>query len=354
MESLLAVGDGCILGAGAVPVKWIVLKPVFVKSDHMKTLPSLRQLEFLAALDEHGHFGQAAAACGVSQSTFSAGFAELEQQLGVALAERDRRKVLITAVGRRLAVRARALLADARALVEAAEAESSPLSGELLLGSIPTIAPFLLPRLLPALRKRFPRLILQLREDKTPQLLEQLAEGRLDLLLIAYPYPTPGCEQHPLFRDEYLFACERGSAASRLQAVSSKDMAGQSLMLLEPGHCLHSHALPVLDAAARSRESTFAATSLQTLVAMVAVGIGTTLLPRLAVDAGLLQGSRVVTRPLGYASGKRTLGLCWRSGSARTEEFHALGRSIQQWAAEQGIGEALPLTTPKRKSPPGS
>lgn len=315
----------------------------------MKALPSLRQLEFLAALDEHGHFGHAAAACGVSQSTFSAGFAELEQQLGVALAERDRRKVVVTAVGRRLAARARALLAEARALVEAAEAESSPLSGELLFGSIPTIAPFLLPRLLPALRQRFPALRLQLREDKTPQLLEQLAEGRLDLLLIAFPYATPGCETQMLFRDDYLFACERGSPMARAESVGSRDIAAQPLMLLEPGHCLHSHALPVLEAAASSRETTFSATSLQTLVAMVAVGMGATLLPRLAVDAGLLEGSRVVTRPLGYAGGKRTLGLCWRAGSQRAEEFRGLGSAIQQWAQAQGVGEALPA--PTRKAP---
>ncbi|PRH82269.1 hydrogen peroxide-inducible genes activator [Arenimonas caeni] len=307
----------------------------------MKPLPSLRHLEYLAALDEHGHFGRAAAACGASQSAFSAGIAELEQQLGVRIAERDRRHVLVTAAGRRLAARGRALLADARALVEMAGAEARPMSGEVGLGSIPTIAPFVMPRLMPALRKRFPELDLMLREDKTPALLEQLAQGRLDLLLIAFPYETPGCETMMLFRDAYLFACDRASPMAAVEAVRSRDIRSQSLMLLEPGHCLHSHALPVVEAAASAPEATFSATSLQTLVAMVAVGMGTTLLPQLAVDAGLLEGSQVVTRPLGYEGGKRTIGLAWRRNSARAAEFRKLGEAIQSWANSSGVGEPL-------------
>ena len=316
----------------------------------MKSLPSLRHLEYLAALDEHGHFGRAAAACGVSQSTFSAGISELEQQLGVRIAERDRRKVLVTGVGRRLAVQARKLLADARALVDAAEAGSRPMAGELVLGSIPTIAPFLMPRLLPALRAQFPELRLALREDKTPALLEQLAQGRLDLLLMAFPYETPGCETMPLFRDGYLFACDKTSPLAKVPAVASRDIATQPLMLLEPGHCLHSHALPVLETAGNAPEATFSATSLQTLVAMVAVGMGTTLLPQLAVDGGLLQGSDVVTRPLGYQGGKRTIGLAWRRGSARAAEFRALGQAIRDWAFKNGVGEALPAGPSKARS----
>ena len=307
----------------------------------MKPLPSLRHLEYLAALDEHGHFGRAAAACGASQSAFSAGIAELEQQLGTRLAERDRRHVLVTAAGKRLAARARTLLADARALVELAGADARPMSGEIVLGSIPTIAPFVMPRLLPALRKRFPELDLVLREDKTPALLEQLAQGRLDLLMIAFPYDTPGCETMMLFRDAYLFACDRGSPLARVDSVKSRDIGSQPLMLLEPGHCLHSHALPVLETAGNAPETTFSATSLQTLVAMVAVGMGTTLLPRLAVDGGLLQGSQVVTRPLGYEGGKRTIGLAWRRNSARAGEFRQLGEAIQAWAGSAGVGEAL-------------
>lgn len=307
----------------------------------MRSLPSLRQLDCLAALDEHGHFGRAAASRGLSPSSFSAAITELESLLGLQLAERDRRHVVVTAAGRRLAARARRLVADARALVESAHADAAPLSGELSLGSIPTIAPYLMPRLLPALREDFPALDLLLREDKTPALLEQLAEGRLDLLLIAFPYATPGCDTLPLFTDDYLFACAPGSPLADAKAVRARDLQRESLMLLEPGHCLHSHALPVMDAAARSPEATFAATSLPTLVAMVAVGMGSTLLPRLAVDAGLLQGGAVVTRPLGWVAGKRTLGLCWRRGSPRAGEFRALGAAIQAWAAEAGVGGAL-------------
>lgn len=315
----------------------------------MKTLPSLRHLEYLAALDEHGHFGRAADACGASQSSFSAGIAELEQQLGVRLAERDRRHVLVTATGRRLAARARMLLADARALVEAAGVDARPMAGEVRLGSIPTIAPFVMPRLLPAMRERFPDLDLLLREDKTPALLEQLAQGHLDLLLIAFPYETPGCETMMLFRDDYLFACDRNSPLARAAAVKARDIGRQPLMLLEPGHCLHSHALPVLETAGNAPEATFSGTSLQTLVAMVAVGMGSTLLPRLAVDAGLTKGSDVVTLPLGYEGGKRTIGLAWRRGSAHGNEFRQLGEAIAAWAQQAGVGE--PLARSQRKAP---
>lgn len=308
----------------------------------MKNLPSLRHLEYLAALDEHGHFGRAAAACDASQSAFSAGIAELEQLLGTRLAERDRRHVLVTATGKRLAARARTLLADARALVDMAAADARPMSGRIVLGSIPTIAPFVMPRLLPALRQRFPDLDLVLREDKTPVLLEQLAQARLDLLLIAFPYETPGCETMMLFRDGYVFACGRDSPLAHVDAVKSRDIGSQQLMLLEPGHCLHSHALPVLETAGRAPEATFSATSLQTLVAMVAVGMGTTLLPQLAVDGGLLQGSEVVTRPLGYEGGKRTIGLAWRRNSASAAEFRQLGQAIQEWARTSHTGEPLP------------
>lgn len=316
------------------------------KTEQSRALPSLRQLEYLSALEEHGHFGRAAAACGVSTSTLSGGLAELERLLGVTLAERDRRHVLITSSGRRLAQRARRLLDEVQAWMDLAGREAAPMSGQIRLGSIPTIAPFLLPRLLPALRVPFPQLDLVLREDKTTELLAQLADGRLDLLLIAFPYQTPGCETMMLFNDGYLFACESGHRLARAQSVPSSEIARQPLMLLEPAHCLHSHALPVLEAAARAPDATFAATSLQTLVAMVAVGMGTTLLPQLAVAGGLLQGSPVVTRPLGYHSGKRSIGLCWRQSSARAEDFRALGRQIQAWALHHGVGEALAPMAP--------
>lgn len=307
----------------------------------MDTLPSLRQLEFLIALDTHGHFAHAAKACGVGASAFSNGLASLEDALGVRVADRDRRTVTMTVVGRRLAAQARVVLAESRTLVALAQADAPPMTGLWRLGSIPTIAPFLMPQLLPAMKALFPELALSLRESKTPDLLIELEQDHLDLLLIAFPYDTPGCETQMLFRDSYLFACSPQCALAAAPSISAHDITGQALMLLEESNCLHHHALPLLETAARAPQATFAGTSLQTLAAMVAVDMGSTLLPRLAVEGGLLRGSDVVTRPLGYAGGQRTLGLCWREGHPRTAEFQRLGTAIRDWSTRQGIGEGL-------------
>ncbi len=319
----------------------------------MESLPSLRQLEYLVALDTHRHFADAARACGVGAPAFSTGLAALEALLGVRVAERDRRHVTMTPAGRRLAAKAREVLEQAHALVSLAESETRPMSGTWQFGSIPTIAPFLMPRLLPAMKARFPALSLTLTEAKTPELLIDLAEGRLDLLLIAFPYETPGCETQMLFRDSYLFACSPRCALANAPRIGAKEIATQPLMLLEASNCLHHHALPVLETAASAPQATFAGTSLQTLAAMVAVDMGSTLLPSLAVDGGLLQGTEVVTHPLAYAGGQRTIGLCWRHGHARSEDFRTFGQALKAWANSAGIGEPLEdgrhRSTPKAK-----
>lgn len=298
----------------------------------MKPIPNLRQLRYLAALAEHLHFGHAAADCGVTQSTLSAGIRELEATLGVQLAERTKRSVLITPVGRRVVERARALLRDAEELVEIGSAAARPLSGRLDLGVIPTIGPFLLPRLMPPIGKRYPELKLILREDKTSALLEQLADGRLDLLLMAFPYETEGCETMMLFDDGYRFACDPQHPLANAPQVGVEELQHHPLMLLEKDNCLHSHALPLFEAAPHWQETTFAATSLHTLVAMVAEGLGATLLPEIALSAGILQGSEVVTRPLADDANARTIGLAWRKQSPRAEEFRQLGGLIRDWA----------------------
>ena len=299
----------------------------------MKALPSLRHLRYLVALEQHQHFAHAASACGVSQSTLSAGIRELESVLGVSVAQRDRRNVVITPIGRRVAEMARVVLHDAENLIEMCASSAAPMTGEVNLGSIPTIGPFLLPQLLPHLKQRFPALDIHLREDKSKALLQQLAEHRLDLLLLAFPYETPDCETMMLFRDAYRFACKPDDPLARLDAIGSRDLALRRLMLLEPEHCLHSHALPVLETAAERRTTTFAGTSLQTLVAMVSVGIGNTLLPELAIAGGVLQASDVITRPLGYRAGAREIGLCWRQGNPRADDFRRIGEAIRAWHA---------------------
>lgn len=301
----------------------------------MRPLPNLRQLRYLVALADHLHFGRAAQACAVTQSTLSAGIHELEALLGVSVAERTKRRVILTPVGHRLAERARLLLRDAESLLDEAASASEPMTGQIDLGVIPTISPFVLPRLVPYVGRHFPRLRLTLREDKTQALLDWLAAGRLDLALMAFPYETEGCETFMLFEDTYRFACAASHPLAQAQSVSLDAMEGEALMLLEKDQCLHSHALPLLEMAPQKAITSFSATSLHTLVAMVAEGLGTTLLPDLAISSGILQGTSVVARPLEGGANVRRVGLAWRKQSTRADSFRRLGALIREWAAAQ-------------------
>lgn len=302
----------------------------------MPHLPNLRHLRYLVALADHGHFGRAAAACFVTQSTLSAGIRELESAMGVQVAERTRHSVLITPIGQRIVARARLLLREAEALMALGAEQARPMSGRLELGVLPTIGPYLLPRLIRALGARFPHLKLGLREDRTGNLLKLLAEGRLDLLLMAFPYDTPGMERMLLFDDAYRYVTAADSPqAARPHAsarpVSEADFEGESLLLLEHEHCLHSHALPTLQRIGDLAQASYAATSLPTLVAMVAEGLGSTLLPDLAINGGILHGHEVTVLPLADGASARSIGLCWRRGAARVEDFRTLGAFIAEW-----------------------
>ncbi len=294
----------------------------------MTALPSPQQLRYLVALAEHGHFGRAATACAVTQSTLSAGILALERQLDAALLERTGgKRPVFTPLGRDLIGRARAALSALNAFVEAVEAARDPLTGPLRLGTIPTIGPFLLPRLMPRLRQAFPRLRLFLREDLTDRLVEGLEAGRLDLLLLALPCDCGEVETMTIAEDPFSVALPNGHALAAREEVTPGALAGERVMLLEDGHCLRDHALSAcgLPGAATSQE--FAATSLHTLVQMVGGGLGITLLPRLAVAGGVTAGAEVAVRPLAGAFGRR-IGLAWRARSPRAEEFRALAPSI--------------------------
>ncbi|MFN7183784.1 MAG: LysR substrate-binding domain-containing protein [Thermomonas haemolytica] len=302
----------------------------------MSALPNLRHLRYLVALHDHLNFGRAAAACCVTQSTLSAGIRELETQLGAQVAERSKRSVVITPLGHRLVAQARSLLREAEALMAMAAENGNPMAGTIDLGVLPTIGPFLLPRLIPALGRQFPQLRLTLREDHSGNLLDQLAQGRLDLVLMAFPYDTPGMEAFLLFEDAYRLVTHTTDATvpppgGRLPLVSQ--IEGRNLLLLEHDHCLHGQAMPALQQAADVGRINFASTSLHTLVAMVAAGMGATLLPDLAITGGILRGIPVTVQPLGDAEGKRTIGLCWRRNAARRETFLELGRFLHAWAA---------------------
>jgi LysR family hydrogen peroxide-inducible transcriptional activator len=297
----------------------------------MIELPSLRQLQYLAALAENRHFGRAAHSCSVSQSTLSAGIQELEQRLGGALVERTKRRVRLTPLGEQVAVRARSLLAEAEALVALGQASAEPLAGPLRLGVIPTISSYLLPRLLPALRRKHAKLRLYLTEDLTARIVERLDQGNLDLLLLALPYDLPGLETMTLFDDPFLFASRRDHPlAAGLAPLPAGKLDHEPLLLLEDGHCLRDQALAACKLGERRRQQ-FAATSLPTLIQMVDNGIGSTLLPRMAVAGGALKGTAIVTRPL-QGEPARGIGLAWRRSDPRRAEYKMLGREIAELA----------------------
>lgn len=290
-------------------------------------LPTLRQLRYLVALAEHHHFGRAAEACFATQSTLSAGLQELEALLGATLVERTKRKVLMTPLGDAVVARARDVLRGAEDITDLVRAAGRPLSGPLRLGVIPTIAPFLLPKALPELRRSYPDLKLVLREDLTARLLERLANAELDLALLALPYDAPDMEMASLWEDPFLLACPAAHPLAAKQTVTGADLAGTNLLLLEEGHCLRDHALAACSLPAPSGAENILGTSLGTLVQMVASGLGVTLLPQMAVDAGILRGTDLVTRPLA-GGGSRRLGLAWRRSTARKDEFRLLGQAL--------------------------
>lgn len=296
----------------------------------MTPLPSPQQLRYLVALADLGHFGRAAAACAVTQSTLSAGIIALEQRLDAVILERGpSKRPVFTPLGLELVSRARAALSALSAVAETAAAARDPLSGPLRLGVIPTVGPFLLPRLMPALRRAFPRLQLWIREDLTDRLGEDLAAGRLDLLLLALPAALPEAETLRVAEDPFLAALPRNHRLADEAALYLEGLGGERLLLLEDGHCLRDHALAACGLPGAGTGESFAATSLHTLVQMVAGGLGVTLLPRLAVEGGVLAGAAVTLKPLAVPQG-RGLGLAWRARSPRAGEFRGMAPTIAQ------------------------
>ncbi|MBN8927866.1 MAG: LysR family transcriptional regulator [Rhodospirillales bacterium 69-11] len=291
-------------------------------------LPSPQQLRYLVALAECRHFGRAALACAVTQSTLSAGLLALERQLDAAILDRAAgRHVVFTPLGLELVDRARTALAALEAVSEAATAAREPMSGPLRMGVIPTIGPFLLPKLMPALRTAFPRLRLFLREDTTANLVNRLEANRLDVLLVALPCDCGAADALPVVQDEFLVALPPHHRLAGEAQIPPAALGAERLLLLEDGHCLRDQALTVCGLLAGNRDDQdgFAATSLHTLVQMVAGGLGVTLLPRLAVDAGITQGTALTLRPLAAAGAWRTIGLAWRPNAPRAADYRALG-----------------------------
>jgi LysR family hydrogen peroxide-inducible transcriptional activator len=290
----------------------------------MRALPSLRQLAYLVELSERLNFHAAAQAQFVTQSTLSAGIKELENLLGVQLVERDKRTVRLTEAGAKVTERARDLLAEANDLVETARSAAAPLSGALHFGAIPTIAPFLLPEALPLLRREHEGLRLYLREDFTARLLERLASGDLDIALIALPYDTGELYVRELFKDEFRFVAPPGSPLMNEPSINVRKIDTREVLLLEEGHCLREHAIAACGPRRGTWKAKVEATSLYTLMQMVEGGLGVTLLPAIAVDAGVLRGTRLVARPFLAPAPARTLALVARRTSPRRREVDLL------------------------------
>ncbi|MGE4481839.1 hydrogen peroxide-inducible genes activator [Acidocella sp.] len=298
----------------------------------MAYLPTPQQLRYLVMLAETGHFGRAASACAVSQSTLSAGILALERALDTQIMDRAAAKhPVFTPLGLELVAKARIALAALSDMAETADAARAPMSGPLRLGIIPTIGPFLLPKLMPQLREHYRALKLFLREDQTERLLDQLDTGQLDMLILAQPCSCGNVETLTLARDDFLVALPAGHFLAARTSIAMTDLMAENFLLLEDGHCLRDQVLSVCGAVVgREKEQRFAATSLHTLIQMVAGGLGITLVPRLAVEAGLVQGTGVEVRKLEGSSGWRSIALAWRAGSPRAGEYRTLAPLVTE------------------------
>ena len=295
-------------------------------------LPTLRQLQYLKLLAEQGSFGRAAAAAHVTQPTLSAGIQELEKTLGAPVVDRARSGVILTAVGEEALRRATVILNEAEELVEAAKNAGQPLTGRFRLGVIPTIAPFLLPKALPLLREKFPKLRLFLREDLTQRLIAALKAGQLDAALIALPYDMAGLQWAHVAEDELLAALPANHPLARFKTAEPEALEREGLILLEDGHCLREHALAACGLKpprAADGEEAFAATSLPTVVQMVGSGLGVTFLPRMAVSAGLAEAAPIAVRPIAPAHASREIVVAWRAGSNRAIEGRLLAEALK-------------------------
>lgn len=300
-------------------------------------LPTLRQLQYLIAVAEEGHFGRAAQKCFVTQSTLSAGIQELEAILGITVIERTKRRVAITPLGQELVDRARRVLAEVEDMTVTAKASTRPLTGLLRLGAIPTIGPYVLPRVLPPLRDAYPELRLFLCEERTARLIDQLAGGDLDAALIALPYDLGDLDHMVLANDPFELAVPPDHPLAEGEGpVSPTALDSEDLLLLEDGHCLRDHALAACRRQpAPGRSGAFQATSLYTLVELVAGGFGTTLLPDVALKSDHVRGADIVLRPLEGAAG-REIALVWRRNSARRSEYKLLGQFLKSQMSPSG------------------
>jgi LysR family hydrogen peroxide-inducible transcriptional activator len=286
---------------------------------------NLRDLQYLAAVADHLHFGKAAEACNVSQPTLSMQLKKLEETLGVQLFERTNKSVMLTAIGSDITMRAKRILEESQQLREAAKAAVNPLSGDLRLGIFPTLAPYLLPSLMPKLKKQFPLLNLLLVEEKTASLITQLEEGKIDCAMLAMPVDNPALDSKKLFDEPFVLAVPKTHALAKRTSVSQSEIQNETLLLLEEGHCLREQALEVCSAIGMGESNSFRATSLETLRHMVAAGNALTLMPKLSVRN---EDALVRYIPFKKPAPMRSIGLYWRKTSPRSLLFTQIGQMV--------------------------
>ena len=311
---------------------------------------TLRQLRYLLALAKHGHFGRAAEACAVTQPALSMQIRDLERTLGVAVVERRPGDVILTDVGREIARRAEDVLAASRDLVDFARHRSGLLTGRLTLGVIPSLAPYLLPRILPLLQARFPELRLELQETQTRQLIEDIKSGTLDAAMLALPVGEADIDTITLFEDLFLLAVPSTDPRADTTKIAVEDIDQSRLILLEDGHCLRDQALAFC-ATARGRTTgaagtAFGASSLTTVMQMVASGYGVTLIPQIAADVER-RDIRVKFLRLKNPEPGRSIGLVFRRTSPRKKDFAALGEVVKE-----SVGVSPVMAANKKRAEP--
>lgn len=295
---------------------------------------TLRQLRYLAAVAQHGHFGRAAEACAVTQPALSMQIRDLERDLGVTLVERRPGKVVLTGIGREIARRGADVLAASRDLIDFAQHSGQVLTGRLTLGVIPSLAPYILPKILPTLQRQYPDLQLVLRETQTRQLIDEVKNGALDAAMLALPADHADIATLPLFEDIFLLAVPADDLRPSTARVDADAIDQSQLILLEDGHCLRDQALAFCATAARGRSNgaggaTFGASSLSTVMQMVASGYGVTLIPQIAADVER-RDSRVKFLRMRDPQPGRSIGLAYRKTSPRTADFKALGDVVKR------------------------
>lgn len=288
--------------------------------------PTLRQLDYLIAIEEKKSFSLAADSCNVTQSTLSAGIKDLENALGQQLVNRNGRNITLTPFGSEVSHKGRKILHDVDQIVTRAGTIKAPLSGPLRLGVIPTIAPYMLPQILPDIQKRFPALELQIHEDLSQRLVENLHAGKIDAILMAFPYDTKGLETHILFEEPFLLAAPENKDIPETWTLGS--LPSEEILLLEDGHCLRDHAIAACHLQPMATRKTFSATSLPTLIQMVSHGYGMTLLPEMVTKSASMPENIAIKR-FKKDTPTRTIGMAWSKNSLQKKDLELLFNAIR-------------------------